>query len=245
MPASTLAGLALLRSGECQRPRLILLAALAGLLCPVAASSAEIPLYPTGPSQDAAFVRFVNAQAGGLEFSAAGANTRTKLSPEQPSSPFYTVDANTRVKGRFHAGGQPASDIGLTVKPGEFATVVALPGAGAVKQAILREQPDDFNALKVSLALYNIDPQCGNAGLNVVGRSAALFEAVAAGSLQRRALNPVSISVQLLCNGKVMPTTLALGALQAGQRYSVFVVPAASPTGATQRLFITSDSVAR
>ena len=216
----------------------LLLAALSGI--GAQAQAADIPLYETGPSQDAAFVRFINAQAGLLEVSSAGSVTRTKLDPAQPASPFYTVDANARIKGRFHAGNQQG-DIGLTVKPGEFASVVALPGTGAIKQIILREQPDDFNALKVSLALYNIDPQCGPAGLNVVGRSAALFESVASGSLQRRALNPVSISVQLVCKGVVAPATLALGALQAGQRYSVFVVPA----GANSRLFITSDNLAR
>lgn len=213
---------------------------LAALSClGASAQAAEIPLYATGPSQDAAFVRFVNAQTGVLEVSSAGSAARTKLEPTQPASPFYAVNANARVKGRFHAGSQQG-DISLTVKPGEFASVVALPGNGTIKQVILREQPDDFNALKVSLALYNIDPQCSTAGLKVLGRSAALFDSVASGSLQRRALNPVSISVQLVCKGVIAPATLALGALQAGQRYSVFVLP----EGSNSRLVITSDNLA-
>ena len=66
-------------------------------------------------------------------------------------------------------------------------------------------------------------------------------EGVGAGTLQRRAMNPVSISVQLRCNGQPAAATLALGALQAGQRYSVFVVPAAGST----RLFLAADSVSR
>ena len=205
-----------------------------------AARGADMPLYETGPSQDASFVRFVNGDVRVLELSAAGSQASARLDPRQPASAFFAVQANTSVKGKFKTAGLQ-SDIGLAVKPGEFATVVALPAAGGLTQAILREQPDDFNALKVSLALYNIDPQCAAAGLNVVGRSAALFEGVATGTLQRRAINPVNISVQLLCSGKTAAATLALGPLQAGQRYSVFVLP--SKPGS--RLFITADDVAR
>lgn len=202
--------------------------------------AADIPLYETGPGQDAAFVRFVNARSGPLEVSAAGSKARSRLDVAAPASAFFSVNAGAKVKGAFLADSQ-RSEIALTVKPGEFATVVALPGAGAITQTVLREQPDDFNALKASLALYNLDPQCTSASLGVVGRSAMLFEAVPSGTLQRRALNPVSLTVQLLCGGKPTATPLALGALQAGQRYSVFVVAAAN----APRLFLAADSLAR
>ena len=147
---------------------------------------------------------------------------------------------NASIKGSFK-NVSLQSDIALKVKPGEFATVVAMPGSAAIKQTVLRESPDDFNALKVSLALYNLDAQCAGAGLNVLGRNAALFESVASGTLQRRALNPVSISVQLLCKGQVSAAKLALGTLEAGQRYSVFVIP----DGVGSKLMIASDAVAR
>ena len=225
----------------CRAHQLIVATALAALAA--LAHSADIPLYETGPGQDAAFVRFVNARTEGLDVSASGSKSRTRLSTEQPASAFYSVNANAQVKGQFLAGTQQ-SDIALTVKPSEFATVVALPGVGVFKQSILREQPDDFNALKVSLALYNLDSHCGAAGLSVVGRSAALFNDVAPGSLQRRVLNPVSITVQLQCKGQLTPTMLALGALAAGERYSVFVV-AGAIASAAPRLFIANDRVAR
>ena len=114
-------------------------------------------------------------------------------------------------------------------------------GEAAIKQTVLRESPDDFNALKVSLALYNLDAHCVGAGLNVLGRSALLFESVANGTMRRRALNPVSISVQLICKGQVTPIKLALGTLQAGQRYSIFVMP----DGVASKLLMASDAVAR
>jgi len=207
----------------------------------LAAQAAEIPLYDTGPSQDAAFVRFVNARSSAMEVKAGGGSQQgTTLQPDHPASPFYAVRGNASVKGSFK-NASLQSDIALRVKPGEFATVVAMPGSAAIQQTVLRESPDDFNALKVSLALYNLDAQCAGAGLNVLGRNAALFENVASGTLQRRALNPVSISVQLLCKGHVTPAKLALGALQAGHRYSVFVMP----DGVGSKLMIASDAVAR
>ena len=221
-------------------PRRVGLAAVALASVGLTVLAAEIPLYETGPSQDAAFVRFVNAGTDPLEVSAAGSKARSRLDLAAPATTFFSVNAGAKIKGMFHAGSQ-RSDIALSVKPGEFATVVALPGAGAVTQTVLREQPDDFNALKTSLALYNLDPRCASAGLSVVGRSATLFDAVPSGALQRRALNPVSISVQLQCGGKPTASPLALGSLQAGQRYSVFVVPATD----APRLFIAADSLLR
>ena len=204
------------------------------------AHSAEIPLYETGPGQDAAFVRFVNARSAAIDVKAAGSKASAKLAPEQPASNFFPVPANRAVKGQF-SDKQLQSEIAVSVKPGEFATVVALSGSGEIKQVVLREQPDDFNALKVSLALYNLDKRCKAAGLNVLGRSAALFEGVAIGSLARRTLNPVNISVQLQCQGQLDQATLALGTLQAGQRYSIFVMPA----DAGSRLVIAADQLAQ
>lgn len=214
----------------------------AGLMSLAAQSqAADIPLYDTGPSQDAAFVRFVNARSGAMEVKAVGGSqSTTTLQSSQPTSPFYSVRGNAAVKGIFKSASLQ-SDVALKIKPGEFATVVAMPGNTTIKQTVLRESPDDFNALKVSLALYNLDAQCAGAGLNVLGRNATLFENVANGTLQRRVLNPVSLSVQLLCKGQVRPATLALGNLQAGQRYSVFVMP----EGASAKLLIASDAVAR
>ncbi len=207
----------------------------------VPAPADQIPLYATGPSQDAAFVRFVNASSGAIEVKAEGGSQKgTILQPGQPASPFYPVRGNASVKG-FFKNASWQSDISLHVKPGEFATVVAMAGEAAIKQTVLRESPDDFNALKVSLALYNLDAHCVGAGLNVLGRSALLFESVANGTLQRRALNPVSISVQLICKGQVTPIKLALGTLQAGQRYSIFVMP----DGVASKLLMASDAVAR
>jgi len=203
------------------------------------AMAEEMALYPTGPSQDSSFVRFVNATDQAVTLTSSGAK-KMILPTTQVNTNFYPIVAKSILKGSFSTG-KAQSDIALSVKPGEFASVIALTSPAGLKQVILREQPDDFNALKASIALYNTDSNCTNAGLNVVGRTVNLFEKVTAGNLQRRALNPVKISVQLMCNAQKISVPLDLGLLQAGQRYSIFVLPSKQ----TSRLFFTSDNIAQ
>ncbi|TBU76921.1 alginate O-acetyltransferase AlgF [Phytopseudomonas daroniae] len=205
-----------------------------------AGHAAGIPLYPTGPSEDAAFLRFVNAGEGALELAAAGSEARLRLEGEERVSDFLTVPAGRAVKGSLSRGGQ-RHELDVTVEPGEFTTVVGLPGAGAALElATVREQPDDFNALKASLAFYSLDGRCADAGLRVAGRSVEIFTAVAEGSVQRRSINPVNLSVQLSCAGAPAGEALALGELRAGERYSVFLVPSSEGP----RLFQAKDSLA-
>ena len=60
--------------------------------------AAEIPLYPTGPSEDSAFLRFFNAGQTALELSAAnGASLR--LEGDVRASDFLTVPAGKPIKG--------------------------------------------------------------------------------------------------------------------------------------------------
>jgi alginate O-acetyltransferase complex protein AlgF len=51
----------------------------------------------------------------------------------------------------------------------------------------------------------------------------------------------VKLAVQATCNGRAVEGTVDLGSLQAGQRYSVFLVPA----GKGSRLIGLQDRIAR
>jgi len=51
---------------------------------------------------------------------------------------------------------------------------------------------------------------------------------VTQGHLQRRSINPVKLSVQLVCANANVGPVLDLGALQAGERSSVLLLPSAS-----------------
>lgn len=203
--------------------------------------AADIPLYPTGPSQDSAFVRFINGTDTNFSVVAGDTKSKIALNVNEPPSKYYPVSSKAKITGEF-SNGKVSSPISLTVKPGEFATVVALANGSNIKQVIVKEQPDDFNALKSSLALYNLSSSgCASAGLLVVDRAISLFEKVKDGTLQRRLINPVSLSVQLTCNAKPVGKVLELGLLQAGQRYSIFAVPASD----SPRIFFARDNIAR
>ena len=204
------------------------------------AQAADIKLYPTGPSEDSSFVRFVSATQDPVEVIAAGSEAKVQLAASSPATGFFPIKANADIKGQFTRGGANQA-IALKVKAGEFASVVALADGKGLSQIVLREEPDDFNALKSSVALYNADKSCANAGLQVAGRQVFLVEAVAPGAIKRRLINPVSVAVRLTCDGKPSGNELALGQLQAGERYSVFAVPAAEGT----RIFMANDAVVR
>jgi hypothetical protein len=211
----------------------------AALLAPVA-DAADIPLYPTGPAEDSSFVRFVNTGSTAMSLEAAGSKAQIVLPPAKPASDFQPVAANKPLVGAFTSGGQRAP-IDVTVKPGEFVTVFGLVSAkGELSTKVVRELPEDFNALRASLAFYNLDGGCAQAGLKAAGRDVDVFTDVATGTAKRRFVNPVALSVQLVCAGKPQGAPLALGTLAPGQRYSVFAVPA---TGGT-RAFVTNDALA-
>lgn len=219
---------------------LLALTGVLGLSALTVVQAADIPLYPTGPSEDSAFLRFVNTSANPLQLTAAGSGASLRLEGEQRVSDFLTVPAGKSVQGSLSLGEQQHA-LDVTVAPGEFASVVAIAQTDQPLQVLtVREQPDDFNALKASLAFYSLDAQCVDAGLQVAGRNVDIFKAVAHGSLQRRSINPLNLSVQLRCAGAAVGEPLALGDLAAGQRYTLFMVPSAQGP----RLFQALDNLA-
>ena len=189
--------------------------------------NAEVALYPTGPSEDAAFIRFVNASSAPLDVIAQAGQPPMRLEAAKPVSLFFPVQSSSPVKGTLVSGAQKLA-MDMKIEPGEFATVVALPDGNGIKQVAVREQPDDFNGLKASLAFFNVDAACADASLRPAGRTADLFKAVPVDSVQRRSINPVSLSVELVCSNANVGAPLDLGELKAGERYSVLLVPSAT-----------------
>ncbi len=210
---------------------------LAALLSLGAAHAAEIPLYPTGPSEDAAFLRFFNAGSAELHLSAAN-GAGLNLAPGAASN-FLTVPAGKPIKGTLALAGQQQG-LDVSVEPGEFATVVGVPDSKALRLVTVREQPDDFNALKASLAFYSLDASCAQPGLRSAAGNVAIFNDVADGSAQRRSINPLKLAVQLTCAGAPRGEALDLGQLAAGQRYTVLLAPGAQGP----RLYQAQDTLA-
>ena len=53
--------------------------------------NAEVALYPTGPSEDAAFIRFVNASSAPLDVIAQAGQPPMRLEAAKPVSLFFPV----------------------------------------------------------------------------------------------------------------------------------------------------------
>lgn len=187
-------------------------------------TAADIPLYPTGPAEDAAFIRFVNGSTDELRVVSQKSQPPLKLAPASPVSSFFAVSSKKAVQGTLTSG---KTDLALSVqvKPGEFVTVVVLSDNKGIRQVTVHDNPDDFNGLKASLAFFNLDSSCVDAALRPAGRTADLFKGVAQGSLQRRSINPVKLAVQLVCANANVGPVLDLGELKAGERYSVLLLP--------------------
>lgn len=208
----------------------------------LSAFAKEIPLYETGPAEDSAFIRFVNGTQAPLALTSGQAQNMLELTPEKPVSDFLPVTANRPLKGVFQQGSFRVPSE-TSVKPGEFVTIVAIPDTAAgMTLHTLRETPDDFNALKASMVLYNLSSQCGQATLTAAGKGVEIFSHVAAHTPSiRRAINPIKLDVQLHCNNQTVGEPVALGQLSAGERYTLFVLPANTPAGI--RLYPAKDTI--
>ncbi|KAF1047133.1 MAG: hypothetical protein GAK35_00784 [Herbaspirillum frisingense] len=216
------------------------LIAAAAMLAGMHATAADIPLYPTGPAEDSAFIRFVNGGAEMLQVVAQKGQPPVKLDAAKPVSSFFPVGASKAIRGTLTSGARNL-ELAVQAKPGEFATVVVLPDGKGIKQVTVHDMPDDFNGLKASLAFFNLDAGCANATLRPQGRAADLFKDVTQGGLQRRSINPVKLAVQLVCGNANVGPALDLGELKAGERYSVLLLP----TAAGPRLVAATDNLAR
>lgn len=215
--------------------------ALLGALLPAVASAAP-QLYDTGPSQDLALVRFVNAGAQALTVQSGGpAKASVVVAPSAPITDYQPVRSDAPVTG-YWKNGQRQMAITLRVPSGGSASVLAWQGAnGEIAGTSFTEPPPTFDPLRASLAFYNADARCTAAGLLASTGNAAIFENQAALANARRAVNPVKLAVHATCNGQPVEGTVDLGSLQAGQRYSVFLVPA----GKGSRLMGLQDRIAR
>jgi alginate O-acetyltransferase complex protein AlgF len=221
------------------RARLLPLVAALCALVP-AASFAAPRLYDTGPAQDLALVRFVNAGPQPLTVH-SGAKTSLEVPPSAPVTDYLPARSDAPVTGQWQLGARKLP-ISLRVKAGGSASSVAWPDAdGNLAGASFAEEPAQFDPLRASLAFYNADARC-TAGLQATSAgNPAVFENQAALANARRAVNPVKLVVQATCNGRPVDGTVDLGSLQAGQRYSVFLVPA----GKGSRLIGLQDRIAR
>jgi len=205
--------------------RLLTGAFVMGLLAHAPAHAVQPMLYPTGPAEDAAFIRFVDALGAPLEIR-AGKDARIELGADHSSTTWQAVKARSPLGATLVHGGQNQA-VDVSVQPGEFVTVAALPDdKGGWTAGIGRESPTDFSAFKVSLGLMNMAEHCSNAAIKIAGKDVAIVEDVAPKGMKRRQVNPLSLSVDLYCGGQRSGDPVNLGGLRAGERWTLLVHPA-------------------
>ena len=186
---------------------------------------ADNPLYETGPAQDSSFVRFLNAGSDKASVVNGKAKVALGAKDEDRVSRFYPVKAGDKLSANVQVGSAKGS-VEVTAKPGEFITIAVVNKGNALETVILREAPTDFNAMRSSIALLNADSSCAAASLTGGAKAAMIFENVKAGAINRRLVNPVSLKVQATCGTEAAGSAVDMGQLQAGERYSVIVIPA-------------------
>lgn len=200
------------------------------------AAAAEPQLYETGPTEESSYVRFVNATDSSLVITSSGKNINLNAREDGRASHFFTIKAGLKLSATAQINGRKMA-IDVVGKPWEYISVVILPkDTSQTKIAIIRETPTDFNAMRASLALFNLDSTCGGAVMQGGAKNVSILDNVKPFSVQRRLVNPVKLSVKVGCG--TQGVAIDMNQLEAGGRYSVFLM---APEKA-QRTFFVRDS---
>ncbi|HEX5319748.1 MAG TPA: alginate O-acetyltransferase AlgF [Stellaceae bacterium] len=215
-------------------------------ICGIAAESAGAAdgrLYPSGPPNGVAYLRFANLSPAAVKVSSAGGALDLPTSDAQRVGEFDPVTPGTELTGTVAIGDRTAP-IKLTLKQNEFVTVAVTAAAeGPPTVTLLREEPSDFNAQKSALALYNVDKNCAEAELLAGDRHTVVVSGVKPGATGRRLVNPVNVALSVGCGAEGGKATgVELGAMAAGDRYSVFIY--AGPGSAGRQALALTDKMA-
>jgi alginate O-acetyltransferase complex protein AlgF len=188
------------------------------------AEAAEGKLYPSGPPNGVAYLRFVNLAPHEVTITSPAAKITIATDGAHRVGEFDPVPPGVALTGSAQLG-EATKPINVTLAPNEFATVaVSADGADGVTLTVFRETPTDFNALKSSLGLFNADKACEKAQLVAGDNHQPVISDVAPGSVGRRQVNAVNTTLGAACGDPAQAAPAKLGQLNAGDRYSIFVV---------------------
>jgi alginate O-acetyltransferase complex protein AlgF len=192
------------------------------------AVAAEGRLYPSGPPNGVAYLRFVNLAPHEVTITSPAAKITLPTDAAHRLGEFDPVAPGVALTGTAQLG-EAAKPIDVTLKANEFATVaVVADGADGIAVTVFREDPSDFNALKSSLGLFNADKSCAAAQLVVGDNHQGVISDVAPGKIGRRLVNAVNAELGVTCGDPAQAAPAKLGQLNAGDRYSIFVVAGAA-----------------
>lgn len=195
------------------------------LLCISGVAHAGPQLYETGPAEDSSFVRFVNASGSPVSITSAKKSAKLELGTgaDGRASKFLQVKSGTELAATIEGKSGKVS-VKIVGKAWEYITIAILPDGRTLKTALVRETPTDFNAMRASLALANLDAACAGANISGGAKHVTILDRVQPFTVQRRLVNPVRLTATVGCGNKSAGTVVDLSQLQAGGRYSVFLL---------------------
>lgn len=204
------------------------------------AVAAEPQLYGTGPSEESSYVRFVNATEKAVSVTSFKGAAKIGLTakPEGRVSRFFPVKSGSKLSASIQSDGRRAT-VEVVGRAWEYITIAIFPdGDAQLKTMQVKETPEDFNAMRSSLALFNLDAKCGAAVMQGGAKSMTILEGVKPFTVGRRLVNPVKLNAAVACTGQSESASVDLAQLQAGERYSVFLLQIKN----TPQVFVVRDS---
>ena len=193
------------------------------MLCAAPTFAADGRLYPSGPPNGVAYLRFVNMAPAEVTIVSPAAKITIPTDDAKRIGEFDPVTPGVALTGAVQLGAA-SKPINVTLKPNEFVTVAVTGSVDALTVTVLRETPSDFNALKSSLGLFNLDQSCASAQLVAGEQHVAVVADVGPDAVGRRLVNPVDVALAVSCGDPAQTVPVKLGGLVAGDRYSVFLI---------------------
>ncbi|MDX8378779.1 MAG: hypothetical protein R8K48_01875 [Gallionella sp.] len=199
---------------------------------------AEPQLYETGPSKEVSYVRFINATDKKIVVVTEKKSAKITLNAKAAgrASRFFSVKSGLKVMASIQSGAKKAT-VSVNGKPWEYITVVILKNrANKLATRQIKESPTDFNAMRSSLAFFNLDESCTVGVMKGGSKQVTILKGVKSFSVKRRLVNPIKLSATVGCKGQ--NTKVDLAQLEAGGRYSIFLLSAKNP----QQAFFVRDT---
>lgn len=189
---------------------------------PGAGAAGPPRLYDSGPAHGAGFIRIANISNRVVSITPAG-RARIDIGAEDALRVTrFEAIVPGKIVAAIHVGKQ-TKQLDVAIAANELVTVVIGAAAnGGITTTVFRETPQDFNALRASIALFGVDKTCANARL-VAEKDTVVIAGVAPGSLGRKAVNPVKATLAVFCADQPVGLPAAPGPLEAGERYSLLI----------------------
>jgi len=188
-------------------------------------ANAETQLYETGPTDEMSYVRFVNATDANVAVTSAQGSAKIELTAQAEGrvSHYFAVKAGIKLPATIQSKDKKQT-VQLVGKPWEYITIAILQNGAQLKTTLVRESPTDFNAMRTSLALFNLDAKCARAMLLGGAKNTPVLENTKPFAVQRRLVNPIKLTANVSCDTKSVSVPIDFAQLQAGGRYSIFLV---------------------